>query len=269
MGTREKLAIVLVSIVAIMAIPDLIQHCNKRISWDKYSTEGRRLLLFGDKTKAVDYYKAELSSVIQKKGIKDPAYIATLEGLAMAYQRVDMFVSAEDQYKEAIGQLKKSWIPDRQRIKETMNHLGQMYEKQGEKQKLAVLQAQIAELNPWWQWFWSCFVVTFATEALYMAVVLGRPDDLEFSHFKVQNGWVFAFSALVGTVGMFRGLLLASFDPIQAFFMALGITMAAFPFVFGLVLLLARNFGQQDARKHIEMPSAAKKSSTLPTFHRT
>ncbi len=271
MGTREKLAIVLVTIVAIMAIPELIQQFNQRISWDKYSTEGRRLLLFGDKEKTVDFYKAEVSKVIQTKGVKDPAYIATLEGLAMAYQRVDMYVSAEEQYKEAIGQLKKSWIPDRQRIKETMGLLGQMYEKRGEKQKLVLLKAQLAELNPWSQWFYSCLIITFATEALYMAVVLGRPDDIEFSHFKVQNGWLFAFACLVGTVGMFRGLLLAGFDPIQAFFSALGITMAVFPLVFGMVLMFARNFGQPDARKHIERPSSSKKNSatTLPSFRIT
>jgi hypothetical protein len=270
MGTREKIAIVLVTIVAIMAIPEIIQQCNQRISWDKYSTEGRRLLLFGDKTKAVDFYKAEVSKVIQTQGVKSPAYIASLEGLAMAYQRLDMFISAEDQYKEALVQLNKAYIPDRQRIRETMGLLGQMYEKRGEKEKLADLKLQEQKLNPWWQWFCSCFVVTFAAEALYMAVVLGRPDDIDFSHFKVENDWLFAFASLVGTVGMFRGLLLSGMDPIQSFFWALGITMAVFPFVFGAVFVFARNFGQPDARKHIEMPSASKKSSpTLPSFRIT
>lgn len=264
MGTREKLAIVLVTIVAIMAIPDLIQHFNQRVSWDNYSTEGRRLLLFGDKTNAVDFYKAEVSKVIQTKGVRDPGYIASLEGLAMAYQRVDMFLSAEDQYKEAISQLKKSWIPDRQRLKETMNLLGQMYEKRGEKEKLVVLQAQISELNPWWQWFWSCFIVTFAAEALYMAVVLARPGDIDFAHFKVPNGWLYCFACLVGTVGMFRGLLMSGVDPLQSFFCSLGITLAAMPFVFGMVLLLARQVGQVDARQYVT-PTKENKRNTQTT----
>jgi tetratricopeptide (TPR) repeat protein len=268
MGTREKIAIVLVTIVAIMAIPELIQASNQRISWDKYSTEGRRLLLFGDKEKAVEFYKADVSKVIQTEGVRSPAYIASLEGLAMAYQRLDMFVSAEDQYKEALKQLNKAYIPDRTRIRETMGLLGQMYEKRGEKDKLKELHAQEQRLNPWWQWFCSCFIVTFAAEALYMAIVLGRPDEIEFSHFKVQNGCLFAFASLVGTVGMFRGLILSGADPLQSFFWALGITLALFPFVFGAVLVVARNFGQPEANKHIEVPSASKKgSSTAPSFH--
>lgn len=252
MGTKEKLMIALVTVVAIMAVPDLLQHFSKRISWDNFSTEGRRLILFGDKDKAVDFYKSEVRKTIVEKGVKDPAYIAALEGLAMAYQKQEMYLSAEDQYNEALKQLEKSWIPDRTRMRETMGHMAAMYSKLGDTKKLEKIHLRERGLNTWWQWFWSCFVVTFAAEALYMAVVLARPGDIDHSHFKVEHGWLYAFACFVGTIGMMRGLLMAEMDVLVAFFGAAGITLAGLPFVFGIVLLFARQLGTEDARKLLE-----------------
>jgi hypothetical protein len=256
MGTKEKLVIVLITILAIMAVPDLLQQFTKRISWDKYSTEGRRLILFGDKDKAVDFYKGEVRKTIVEKGVKDPAYIAALEGLALAYQKQEMYLSAEDQYNEALNQLGKSWLPDRVRMKETMGLMAAMYTKIGDTAKLDQVHVRERGLNTWWQWFWCCFVVTFAAEALYMAVVLARPGDIDHSHFKVEHGWLYAFACLVGTVGMMRGLLMSEMDVIAAFFSSATITLALLPFVFGTVLVFARQLGTEDARKLIETPSA-------------
>jgi len=254
MGTREKLVIVLITVVAIMAVPDLIQHFTKRIAWDNFSTEGRRLIKFGDADKSVEYYKAQVKSTILQKGVRDPAYIAAVEGLALAYQKQGMFLSAEDQYNEALNQLEKSWLPDRQRMKDTMHLMAAMYDKQGEQAKLERLQARERGLNTWWQWFWSCFIVTFMAEALYMAVVLARPGDIDFSHLKVEHGWLYAFACLVGTVGMMRGLLMSDMVWHQAFFLASGITLAGMPFVFGCVLVFSKQVGTVDGRRYIEAP---------------
>lgn len=259
MGTREKLAIVLITIVAIMAVPDLIQYFTQRVSWDKFSTEGRRLILFGDKDKAVDFYKAEVKKTILEKGVRDPAYVAALEGLALAYQKQEMYLSAEDQFNEALNQMGKAWLPDRPRMKETMGLMAEMYTKCGDTAKLTALHARQRELNTWWQWFWTCFIITFAAEALYMAVVLSHPGDIDHSHFKVEHGWLYAFACLVGTVGMTRGLLMNELDVLSAVFLAGGITLALLPLVFGIVLLFAQNFGTEDARKLLE-PSGYKKT---------
>lgn len=256
MGIREKRVIVLITIVAIMAVPDTIQHFNKRISWDKYSTEGRRLILFGDTDKAVQFYKAEVKNTILKHGARSAEYIAALEGLAMAYQKQDMFLSAEDQFNEALVQLDKSWLPDRDRMRETMGLMAEMYDKRGEHGKLQQIQLRERSLNPWWQWFWSCFFVTFIAEAMYMAVVLTRPGDIELSHLKVEHGWLYVFACLVGTVGMFRGFVMGGTDILLSFFFALGITMSALPFVFAGTLMFARQFGQEDSRRFIEAPTS-------------
>lgn len=256
MHTREKLVLALLAIVAIMALPELIQYCTPRISWDKFSTEGRQLVQFGEPDKAVKFYKTLIRETIVSKGVRDPGYIAALEGLAMAYQKQGMYLSAEDQFNEALHQLNKAWIPDRCRIRETMHLMAAMYEKSGDSSKLEALKVRERSLNTWCQWFWSCFVVTFMAESLYMAVVLARPGDLELHHFQVEHGWLYSFACLVGTVGMIRGLIMAEVIWYHAIIVATVITGGCLPLVFACVFVFARQLAQQDSRRLLEAPQS-------------
>jgi hypothetical protein len=91
MGIKEKILICIIAVAAIFAIPEIMPHFYKRVAWDQYTDEGRRLVQFGDKDKAVDYYKAQVQDVLKAGGSKDPRYIAVLEGLALSYQKQEMF----------------------------------------------------------------------------------------------------------------------------------------------------------------------------------
>ncbi len=252
MGSREKVLIVLVSIIAIMAIPEIIPYFYPRVSWDRYSDEGRQAILFGEPDKAVEYYKAEVKKTLVTRGVKDPRYIAALEGLAQAYERQGMWLSAEDQFNEALSQLQKPWLRDRQRIKETLNLMAAMYEKKGDTASVAFTKKRIADLNPWAHWFWTCFVLAFMTEALYLGHVLAQPGELEIDHFKVPLASVYVFSLLIATVGMMRGLLMQGMSIEGAVLLPLSISLLAMPVLFVGVFMITQRMFPQDARLLLE-----------------
>lgn len=251
MGIKEKILICIIAVAAIFAVPEIMPHFYKRVSWENYSTEGRRLILFGDKDKAVDYFKAQTQDVLRAGGSKDPRYVATLEGLALAYQRQDMFKSADDQFNEALSSLSKAWVPDRMRIRQVLELKKKMYEDHPEVGNAKEIALRITGLNPWWQWFWTGFIIAFLAESLYVAHVISKPGDIEWWHWKVDYGWLYLWSVFVATVGMSRGLWMNGAVIHEAVLWSMALSCLALPAVLCSVLMLARQMGSEDARRFL------------------
>ncbi|MBK9144413.1 MAG: hypothetical protein IPM23_18115 [Candidatus Melainabacteria bacterium] len=261
MGLKEKCLLVLIAIMAIALVPEAINHFKTRVTWESYSDEGRRLVKFGDPEKTVEYFKTESQKVLREGKSSDPRYIATLEGMAMGYEKQGLYLSALDQVGEALDTLNGAFFKDRVRIGQVMELKADILDAKGEPGTASSIRSQIKELTPWWQWFWSCFIIAFATEALYLANVLARPDDIEWSHFKVDHAMVYVWSVLIATVGMIRGLLMQGMSWDMALFLGMGISLAAFPALFGAVLACAENLSPMDSRKLLEPPSRSHKRS--------
>lgn len=259
MGIKEKILICICAVAAIFAIPELIPHFYQRVAWDQYTDEGRRLILFGDKDKAVEYYKVQVQDVLKAGGSKDPRYIAVLEGLALAYQKQEMYRSADDQFEEALATLKKPWIPDRLRIGQVLELKKDMYLKHPEIGNAKAVAQQISALNPWWQWFWTGFTIVFIAEALYVAHVISKPGDFEWYHLKVEYGTLYMWSIFIGTIGMSRGMWMNTVVIHEAVMWAMAISCLALPSVLVTVLALARHSQHEDARRFL---APTNKSST-------
>ncbi|MBZ0184723.1 MAG: tetratricopeptide repeat protein, partial [Candidatus Obscuribacterales bacterium] len=193
--------------------------------------------------------------VIRQGKSSDPRYVATLEGMALGYQKQGMYLSALDQLKEALSTLNAPFLKDRARIGQVMELEAKIYETQGKTQEAKAIRTRISQLSPWWQWFWSCFIIAFATEALYLANVLARPDDIDWRHFKVENGFVYAWSVIIATVGMIRGLMMHGMIWHEALFLGMGLSLALMPLIFGFVLMAAQNLSPMDSQKLLEAPS--------------
>lgn len=251
MGIKEKILICICAAAAIFAIPEIIPHFYQRVAWDHYTDEGRRLILFGEADKAVDYYKTQIQDVLKAGGSKDPRYIAVLEGLALSFQKQEMYKSADDQFNEALATLHKSWVPDRLRIGQVLELQKDMYLKHPEVGNAKAIQQQITALNPWWQWFWTGFTIVFIAEALYLGHVISKPGDFEWEHLTVEYGTLYTWSIFIGTIGMSRGMWMNHLVIHEAVMWAMAISFIALPSLLGSVLALARYSQHEDARRFL------------------
>ena len=253
MGMKEKLQISLLVFALVALIPELISMCYERVSWQEYSDRGRQLVTFGDPKEAVQYFTRESREVFKSEGASSPRYIATLEGLSMAFTADKMYISAEEKLNEAIAILGKNFFKDRAKLAHVQSMKVALLKEQGLNERASVVQDEINKLNVWWHWFWTGFFITFITEALYMANVLGRPGDIELEHLKVDFACLYGFSMVVGTATMTKGLLMCgALSFLQAMFVGPGITLALLPLVFGLVMASAEHFVKEDPLNHLK-----------------
>jgi hypothetical protein len=137
------------------------------------------------------------------------------------------------------------------RIGQVLELKKDMYSQHPEVGNAKEVAQRIAALNPWWQWFWTGFIIVFIAEALYVAHVISKPGDFEWYHLKVEYGTLYAWSIFIGTIGMSRGMWMNHVVIHEAAMGAMAISCIALPSVLISVLVLARHSQHEDARRFL------------------
>lgn len=253
MGTKEKLQICILVFALVSLIPEIIALGYTRMSWSQYSDQGRQLISFGDPEAAVKYFQFESRETFKTKGAKSPEYIATLEGLSLAFKKDKMYRSAEEKIVEAKTILDSAFFKDRQKIAHVLSLKADLMEEMGRHSEAVRCLDEIKSLNAWWQWFWTGFFIAFITEALYMANVIAKPGDMELSHLRMEFGYLYIFSVVVGTATMTKGLIMwGGLTFLQAMFAGPGVSLALLPLVFGLVMATSEHWVRENPLNHVK-----------------
>ncbi len=254
MGTKEKVQICLLVFALVALVPELLSLGYSRISWQEYSDRGRQLITFGDPEEAIRYFETESRETFKTFGPKSPQYVATLEGLSMAMKKDKLYQGSEEKLNKAIGIMQSSFFKDRQKIIHLLNLKVSLLEEQaGKSRDISMARHEIESLNAWWQWFWTGFFIAFVTEGLYMANVIARPGDLELAHLKVDHAYLYAFSVVVATATMTKGLLMwGHMTWLQAMFAGPGVSLSLLPLVFGIVMAFSQVLVREDALSHLK-----------------
>lgn len=254
MGAKEKIQICVLVFALVALVPELIAMSYTRISWQQYSDRGRQLITFGDPEEAIQYFEAESREAFKNKGAKSPEYVATLEGLSLAMKKDKLYQGAEEKLNKALGIMQSNFFKDRQKIIHLLNlKISLLEEQTGRKIDIRTAQKEIEDLNAWWQWFWTGFFIAFVTEGLYMANVIARPGDMAIEHLKVDHAYLYAFSVVVGTATMTKGLFMwGNLTLLQAMFAGPGVSLSLLPLVFGMVMASSEIWAKEDPLSHLK-----------------
>lgn len=253
MKVKEKIQLCIMACAVVALTPEIISLFYERVDWQQYSDRGRQLIKFGEPKEAVKYFIDQNRQVFKEEGTTSPRYIATLEGLSLAFQADEMYISAEEKLNEAKTLLESNFFKDREKLAHILTMKQELLLKQGLDKRAGDVREEIESLNVWWHWFWTGFFITFVTEALYMANVIGRPGDMELSHLKVEFASLYGFSLLIGTATMTKGLLMiGSFTFLQCLFIGPGIGLALLPLIFGLVMASSEHWVREDPLNHLK-----------------